>query len=323
MNEVTVLLRPITEEDLPDRVRWFNDPGVTEWLVREGGERTLEQEREWFARISSPECTQMVLAIEAAGHHIGATALHFSDDAPIATFGIVIGEKSRWGHGWGIAATREMLRIGFEERGLHRIQLEVWAGNPRAIRCYEKCGFRHEGMLRQAVLKRGALVDLVVMGLLREEWQALQQCPSDGLCELGPQDVADIIGVWEQVGLWPHVGEDREVVRQALMLRRNVLCGWRMSGALVGTAIGAWDGFRGWLYRVAVLPAYRRQAIASALVTEIERRLAKAGAYQINLMMRTGDDQARALYARLGYEPFEAGLMRKRFPIPAGGIAER
>jgi RimJ/RimL family protein N-acetyltransferase len=316
MNQTAVRLRRITEADLPARVRWFNDPEVTEWLVHEG-ERTLEQEREWFATLSSRELPE-VLAIEVDGRHIGDAALRNLGNGVTADFGILIGEKSCWGHGYGTAATREVLRMGFDERSLHRIQLNALATNARAIRCYEKCGFRREGLQRQTVLKRGALADLVIMGLLREEWDALQRPPSDGLCELGPNDVMEIIGVWEQVGLWPHTGENVETVRAALVRMQRSAVGWRDAGALVGTAFGGWDGFRGWLYRVAVIPTYRRKGIASAMIGEIERRLVTGGARQINLMMRAGDDQARALYTRLGYQLSDASLMSKRFPAPPG-----
>jgi RimJ/RimL family protein N-acetyltransferase/GNAT superfamily N-acetyltransferase len=312
MAEARVRLRPLTEADLPNYVRWFNDPEVTRWLMRESG-MTLEQEREWFARISSPDFNGVIRAIEAEGRHIGGTALHPDESRLVANFGIHIGEKSCWGKGYGAAAAREMLRIGFGERGLHRIQLETWSDNIRAQRCYLKCGFRFEGIRRQAVLKGGHWLDAVMMAILREEWQASQRPAPDGLCDLGPEHTSEVIALWEHVGLWPHVGEDQAVIRRALTLNRDFACGWRISGRLVGTAIGAWDGFRGWLYRVGVLPAYRRQGIASALVGEVERRLVGAGARQINLMTSSGNEEARAFYVHLGYERSEADLMRKRF----------
>lgn len=171
MTEAQVRLRPITEADLPNYVRWFNDPEVTQWLMRDPG-LTMKQEREWFERVSSPEFKGLVLAIEAEGRHIGGCGLHPHENELIATFGIFIGDKSAWGRGYGSAATREMLRIGFEEMGVHRIELQTWPHNKRAIRCYQKCGFRYEGLRREAVLKDGEWIDAVMMAILREEWQA-------------------------------------------------------------------------------------------------------------------------------------------------------
>ncbi|GHE85800.1 hypothetical protein GCM10014715_47620 [Streptomyces spiralis] len=59
---------------------------------------------------------------------------------------------------------------GFEQLGLHRISLEVYAFNPRARRVYEKVGFLAEGVLRDALLWEGERVDAAVMSILAPEW---------------------------------------------------------------------------------------------------------------------------------------------------------
>lgn len=175
MGEAQVRLRLHTEDDLPNYVRWLNDPEVTEFTALESGNVTLEGEREWFEHISDPDCRDRNWAIEAEGRHIGNCALHLDADGRTAGFGIIIGDKTAWGKGYGTAALREVLRIGFEEMGLHRIHLTVLAENARGIRCYEKCGFRREGLLRQAFHKGGVWHDRFIMAILREEWEA-QQC---------------------------------------------------------------------------------------------------------------------------------------------------
>ena len=169
MSEAQVRLRTVTEADLPDYVRWLNDPDVTQFTQIEGP-LTLEHEREWFQRVSAPESKTRNWAIEVEGRHIGNCALHLDASAETAYFGIIIGDKTQWGKGYGTAALREVLRIGFEETGLQRVHLTVFAANTRGIRCYEKCGFRHEGVLRKARLKRGTWADTVLMAVLREEW---------------------------------------------------------------------------------------------------------------------------------------------------------
>jgi RimJ/RimL family protein N-acetyltransferase len=90
----------------------------------------------------------------------------------MAGFGIIIGDKTQWGKGCGAAALREVLRIGFQEMNLQRIHLTALDGNARAVRCYEKCGFRHEGVRRRHFPKRGKWLDVICMGILREEWEA-------------------------------------------------------------------------------------------------------------------------------------------------------
>ena len=172
MPEGRVRLRSITEADLPDYVQWLNDPEVTEFTAMESGSITLEGEREWFEHISDPDSRIRNWAIEVDGRHIGNCALHLDASGQTAGFGIVIGDKGQWGKGYGTAALREVLRIGFEEMALHRIHLDAFAGNARGIRCYEKCGFRHEGLHRKARLKRGQWIDVVSMAILHDEWEA-------------------------------------------------------------------------------------------------------------------------------------------------------
>ena len=85
--------------------------------------------------------------------------------------GIFIGNKDYWGHGYGSDAVRLMLEYGFGQLNLHRVYLYVFAYNKRAIRAYEKCGLKHEGALREAGYKNGRYFDILVMGILENEWR--------------------------------------------------------------------------------------------------------------------------------------------------------
>jgi RimJ/RimL family protein N-acetyltransferase len=74
--------------------------------------------------------------------------------------------------GLGTEATRLAVGHAIEALGLHRVQLEVYAFNPRARRVYEKVGFVLEGTQREALLFDGEWVDCHVMGLLEQDWRA-------------------------------------------------------------------------------------------------------------------------------------------------------
>jgi RimJ/RimL family protein N-acetyltransferase len=87
--------------------------------------------------------------------------------------GIQIGEREYWGKGYGTDALRVLLRYAFDELNLARVSLSVLEGNVRAMRSYEKCGFKYEGRERQAWAYEGRRWDEVYMGLLREEWEAM------------------------------------------------------------------------------------------------------------------------------------------------------
>src|SRR5512138_2508993 len=87
--------------------------------------------------------------------------------------GLGIGETEYWGKGYGTDAMDILLRFAFTEINLQRVSLSVFEYNPRAIRCYEKVGFRHEGHLRKVLNRSGRRWNEVYMGILREEWMAV------------------------------------------------------------------------------------------------------------------------------------------------------
>jgi RimJ/RimL family protein N-acetyltransferase len=88
--------------------------------------------------------------------------------------GIGIGEREYWGKGYGTDAMRIVLRYAFTELNLHRVSLDVFEYNPRALHSYEKAGFKHEGRARGVLHRAGRRWDLIFMGILREEWEAQQ-----------------------------------------------------------------------------------------------------------------------------------------------------
>jgi RimJ/RimL family protein N-acetyltransferase len=88
-----------------------------------------------------------------------------------AFVGLGIGDHNDWGKGYGTDAMKIILRYAFIELNLRRVTLTVFEYNPRAIRSYEKTGFRHEGRLRGALLRDGKRWDMFYMGILAEDWK--------------------------------------------------------------------------------------------------------------------------------------------------------
>ena len=105
---------------------------------------------------------------------IGLISLYTTFSAQREAFmGIQIGERADWGQGYGTDGLRVLLRYAFDELNLARISLSFLEGNDRAQRSYEKCGFRYEGRERQAWAYEGRHWDEIYMGLLCDEWRAL------------------------------------------------------------------------------------------------------------------------------------------------------
>jgi RimJ/RimL family protein N-acetyltransferase len=171
-----VYLRPSERADVATFVRWFTDTDV----VRNLAMRTpmsLAAEEGWFDRMLQAQGVtdyHFVICLLADGRPIGTAGLHQVDHQNgTAEFGIAIGDKGEWGKGYGTDATRAICDFGFAELRLERIGLEVYDGNERGRRAYDKAGFVHEGTLRRAHYADGDHHDVHVMSLLRDEWLAL------------------------------------------------------------------------------------------------------------------------------------------------------
>jgi RimJ/RimL family protein N-acetyltransferase len=88
--------------------------------------------------------------------------------------GIGIGERDAWNNGYGTDAMKLCLRYSFMELGARRVSLGLHEYNSRALRSYEKAGFQMEGRTRKEINREGKRTDVLWMGILREEWLALQ-----------------------------------------------------------------------------------------------------------------------------------------------------
>lgn len=88
--------------------------------------------------------------------------------------GIGLGEPQYWGQGYGTEAMQLLLEYGFTVLDLHRLSLNVFDYNQRAIRSYQKAGFQVEGRLREALNRDGRRWDMLYMGILRDEWEVVR-----------------------------------------------------------------------------------------------------------------------------------------------------
>lgn len=89
----------------------------------------------------------------------------------VSWLAIGIGEPAYRGQGYGGEALGLLLRFAFHELNLHRLQLNVFSYNTRAIRLYERLGFTREGVLREFLHRDGQRFDVYVYGLLAREWE--------------------------------------------------------------------------------------------------------------------------------------------------------
>ena len=177
-----IYLRPLEREDAAVFVPWVNDQEITRNLILyRPMNRDIEEE---FIARASKEQGGMVfgIALKKDDRLIGNTALHAVHGKDRhAGFGILIGDKTEWDRGYGTEVTALMVEYGFKTLNLNRIWLHVYEFNERGRRAYEKVGFRVEGTLRKHYFREGKYWDVIVMGLLRDEWgQGRPAAPSTG-----------------------------------------------------------------------------------------------------------------------------------------------
>lgn len=163
-------LRPPDREDIDRFLGWQNHPELNEFLNRDFP-LVRAREEEWLQKLGErADELILVIALRDGDRPIGSIGLHkIGLPNRSAELGIAIGEPDFWGRGFGREAIGLLVGHAFGRLGLHRVYLHVIARNERGRRCYEACGFRREGVLREARFRDGEFHDLWIYGLLEAE----------------------------------------------------------------------------------------------------------------------------------------------------------
>jgi RimJ/RimL family protein N-acetyltransferase len=166
-----IYLRPLEPSDAAAMVAWTNDSDVTRTLHMYRP-MTEENERAFIERVSTSDREIGTAIMTRHGDRFIGTAglmmIHWRERQ--ACFGISIGDKASWGRGYGTEVTRLLTGYAFETLNLNRVWLHVFDFNTAGIRAYEKVGYRHEGLMRQAAFREGAYHDVHLMAILQEDW---------------------------------------------------------------------------------------------------------------------------------------------------------
>ena len=173
----TIYLRDYRMSDVEAVYRWRANDEIVWWTSVYVWPESLEQARAFVAdQVNNTDPANRKFAIcrkvdDKYLGHIGYEHLNLRDRN--TELGIVIGDPDSLGQGIGSEAVGLFLRVCFEELGLHRVGLRVLSSNPRAVRCYQKCGFREEGAMRDYHFSRGRWHSLLYMSILEDEYHAI------------------------------------------------------------------------------------------------------------------------------------------------------
>lgn len=167
-----IFLRPIENEDLDmyyKKALWDKESrfftGTQVVFSRAGVQR-------WFDHINTDSSRiDLLICLQETNEPIGDIALNDIDHLNrSASIRIAIFNKEYWGNGYGTEAMSLLLEHGFENLNLHRVGLDVFSFNKRGIKSYEKLGFKQEGIIRDKLFYDGEYHDLIMMGVLKEEF---------------------------------------------------------------------------------------------------------------------------------------------------------
>jgi RimJ/RimL family protein N-acetyltransferase len=141
-------------------------------LTGSQGTPSMAALQEWYrSRAEHQDRLDLSIIEKATGAWAGEVVLNdLNPENRSCGFRILLAGPDYFDRGLGSEATRLVLGHAFETVGLHRIELDVYAFNPRDRRVYEKVGFVHDGTKREALHWQGAWVDAQVMAILEQEW---------------------------------------------------------------------------------------------------------------------------------------------------------
>lgn len=169
-----IILHPVCLHDAEDIVRWRNQEFVKQRFIYQK-DFTTESQRQWIkTKVASGEVVQFIIEYKKDYKRIGSVYLRDIDYSNRkAEYGIFLGEKDYLGKGIGCETAGLVLDYAFHTMKLNKIFLRVLADNVRAIKSYEKAGFKTEECSKQEVMVQGEYKDIIFMGICVAEYKRI------------------------------------------------------------------------------------------------------------------------------------------------------
>jgi RimJ/RimL family protein N-acetyltransferase len=161
------LIRPLETGDLETLYIWHLNSDFTYWLSGNWPGRMLMR-REDIEEIFFTEDPFRYAILNKSGDFIGTIGFdqHNIPARSVRLF-LGIGDIAHWDKGCGTDALSTFSQYLFDQWNMHRLSLETWEGNLRALRCYEKAGFQREGVLKDAYYIKGRYCDGITLAKIR------------------------------------------------------------------------------------------------------------------------------------------------------------
>ena len=168
-----VFLSPLNPVDVDRYTLWLNDLEVTQYLTISQRIFGLAKEKDYLEEKAKSDAKAFAIVDLESDKLLGACDLFDVDLVHgVAELGIMIGEKSYWGRGYGRDAVKLILDFGFNILNLRNIWLRTLSVNDRAIKSFEYAGFKRIGERRNAYTINGASYNWVFMDITAEEFES-------------------------------------------------------------------------------------------------------------------------------------------------------
>jgi ribosomal protein S18 acetylase RimI-like enzyme len=126
------------------------------------------------------------------------------------------------------------------------------------------------------------------------------------------QDENTVVELWRSCGLTRPWNNPRKDIERKLKVNPELFLVGLIDNRIVATAMGGYEGHRGWVNYLAVDPEFQRSGQGRKMMSAIEERLLAMGCPKLNIQVRSGNTQAMEFYRKLGYKVDEAVSMGKR-----------
>lgn len=166
-----VYLRAFEPDDYKTTIKWRKDDVIWDML---GGTKYFVSEayeKQWIENtILNSKDVKLAVCLDENDKHIGNVYMtNINEINRSCVSHVLIGEKEYWGHGYAREALLLAIDYMFNERNIHRIQANVLVSNVASLKMHEKCGYKLEGTLREAVYKNGKYQDQYVLALVKNK----------------------------------------------------------------------------------------------------------------------------------------------------------
>lgn len=125
-------------------------------------------------------------------------------------------------------------------------------------------------------------------------------------------DAQQVVDLWEQCGLLRPWNDPLMDIERKVRVGDELFLVGEEGGTVVATAMGGYDGHRGWVYYLAVKPDARSHGLGRKIMEDLEQRLLAIGCPKIDLMVRDSNDQAIGFYKAIGYSVDPVVVLSKR-----------